>query len=62
MTAAEIERPDLKAMINLVEVSQLVVLLQLLEHRFVEECVELFSSNDTQKKTQMSKFTHNLSL
>ena len=38
-TAAEMERTALKAVINLVEVSQLVDLPKLLKHCVVEECM-----------------------
>ena len=50
--AAEIERSALKAVIDLVEVSQVVDLTELLEHRVIEECVALFNSNCTYRKTQ----------
>ena len=50
------KRSALKAVINLVEVSELVHLPELLEHRFVEECVALFNSNGTYRTTQKSKF------
>lgn len=53
--AAEMERSALKAVINLVEVSQLLYLPELLEHRVVEECVALFNSNGTYRKMQKSK-------
>ena len=43
--AAEMEPNALKAVIDLVEVSQLVNLPELLEHLVVEECVALFNSN-----------------
>ena len=49
---AEIEQQALKAVINLVEVSRLVNLHELLEHRVVEECLALFNSNGTYRKTQ----------
>ena len=55
-TAAEMERTALKAVINLVEVSQLVDLPQLLEHRVVEGCMVLFNSDGTFRKTQ-TKFS-----
>ena len=55
-TAAEMERTALKAVINLVEVSQLVDLPQLLEHRVVEGCMALFNSDGTFRKTQ-TKFS-----
>ena len=57
--AAEMERT---AVINLVEVSQLVDLPQLLDYRVVEECMALFNSNGTHMKTQKSKLTQKLSL
>ena len=41
------EQRALKAVINLVEISQLVGLHELLDHRVVEECVALFNSNGT---------------
>lgn len=40
--AAEMEQNALKAVIDLVEVSELVNLPELLEHRVIEECVSLF--------------------
>ena len=46
-TAVEMGRTALKAVINLVEISQCVDLPQLLEHRVVEECMTLFNSNGT---------------
>ena len=42
LTATEMGRTALKAVINLVEISQCVDLPQLLEHRVVEECMTLF--------------------
>ena len=60
--AAEMERTALKAVINLVDVSQLVDLPQLLEHRVVEECMTLFNSNGTYRKSQKSKLIQKLSL
>jgi hypothetical protein len=60
--AAEMERSALKSVINLVEVSQLVDLNDLLEHRVVEECLALFNSNGTYRKTQKSKLIQKLSL
>ena len=60
--AAEMERRALKAVINLVEDSQLVKLPELLEHRVVEECVALFNPNGTYRKTQKSKLIQKLSL
>jgi hypothetical protein len=60
--AAEMERSALKAVIDLVEVSQVVDLTELLEHRVIEECVALFNSNCTYRKTQQSKLIQRLSL
>ena len=60
--AAEMERSALKAVIDLVEVSELVHLPELLAHRVVEECVTLFNCNGTYRKTQKSKLIQKLSL
>ncbi|KAL8591125.1 hypothetical protein ACOMHN_063749 [Nucella lapillus] len=60
--AVEMEQNALKAVIDLVDVSQLVDLPELLEHRIVEECVALFNSNGTYRKTQKSKLIQRLSL
>ena len=59
LRAAEMEQSALKAVIDLVEVSQLVNLPELLEHRVVEECVALLNSYGTYRKTQKSKLIHN---
>ena len=56
------EQSALKAAIDLVEVSQLVNIPELLEHRIVEECVALFNSNGIYRKTQKSKLIQKLSL
>ena len=61
--AAEMKQNTLKAVvIDLVEVSELVNLNELLEHRVVEECMALFNSNGTYRKTQKSKLIQKLSL
>ena len=60
--AAEMEQNALKAVIDLVEVSELVNLPELLEHRVIEECVGLFNSNGTYRKTQKSKLIQKLSI
>ena len=44
-TIVEMRRTALKAVFNLIEISQCVDLPQLLELRIVEECVTLFNSN-----------------
>lgn len=49
------ERSALKAVINLIEISQLVEFTELLEHRDVEECMALFKSNSIYRKTQKEK-------
>ena len=56
------EQSALKAVIDLVEVSQLVNLPELLQHSVVEECVALFNSYGTYRKTQKSKLIQKLSL
>ena len=56
------EQSALKAVINLVEVSELVNLPELLEHRVIEECVALFNSNGTYRKMQKSELMQKLSL
>ena len=56
------EKNVLKAVIDLVEVSELVNLPELLEHRVIEECVGLFNSNGTYRKTQKSKLIQKLSI
>ena len=61
-TAVEMGRTALKAVINLVEISQCVDLPQLREHRVVEECMTLFNSNGTYRTTQKSKPIQKLSL
>ncbi|KAL7406745.1 hypothetical protein ABVT39_025594 [Epinephelus coioides] len=59
---AEMEQSALTAVIDLVEVSQLVNLPELLEHCVIEECVGLFNSNGTYRKTQKSKLIQKLAL
>ena len=58
----EMERSVLKAVIDLVEVSQLVDLPELLEHRVVEECVALFNCDGTYRKNQRNKLIQKLCL
>ena len=62
LTATEMGRTALKAVINLVEISQCEDLPQLLEHRVVEECMSLFNSDGIYRKTQKSKITKKFSL
>ena len=62
LTAAQMGRTALKAVINLVEISQCVDLPQLLEHRVVEECMTLLNSDGIYRKTQKSKLIQKLSL
>jgi len=47
MRATEIEQNVLRAVINLVEDSQLVNLSELLEHHVIDECLALFNCNGT---------------
>ena len=56
-TAVEMRRTALKAVSNLIEISQCVDLPQLLELCVVEECMTLFNSNGTYSKTQKSECT-----
>ena len=58
----EMERSVLKAVIDLVEVSQVVDLPELLEHRVVEECVALFNCDGTYRKNQRNKLIQKLCL
>ncbi|KAG1650838.1 hypothetical protein GQR58_027692 [Nymphon striatum] len=60
--AAEMERTSLNAVIDLVEISQLVDLSELLEHRVLKESVSLFNSNGTYRKTQKNQLIQKLSL
>ena len=60
--AAEIERTTLKAVIALVEVSQLVDLSELLDHHVVKEGVVIFNSNGTDRRIQKSQLIQKLSL
>ena len=59
LRVAEMEQSALKAVIDLVEVSQLVNLPEL---RVIEECQALFNSNGTYRKTQKNKLIQNISL
>ena len=56
------EQRALKAIINLVVISRLVDLHELLEHRVVEECLALFNSNGAYRKTQKSNHIQKFSL
>ena len=58
----EMEQNAFKAVIHLVEVSQLIDLHDLLEYRIVDECMALFNSNGTHRKTQKSKLLQKLSM
>jgi len=55
MRATEMEENALRAVINLVEDSQLVSLSELLEHRVIDKCLALLNCNVTYRKTQESK-------
>ena len=56
------ERNAFTAVIDLVEVSQLIDLHDLLEYRIVDECMALFNSNGAYRKTQKSKLLQKLSM
>jgi len=62
LRATEMEQNALRAVINLVEDSQLVNLSELLEHRVIGECLALFNCNGTYQKTQKSKLIQKLFL
>jgi len=49
------EHNALRAVIDLVENSQLVNLSEMLQHRVIDECVTLFNYNGAYRKTQKSK-------
>ena len=62
LTVTEMGRTALKAVINLVEISQCVDLSQLMEHRVVEDCMTSLNPDGIYMKTQKSKLTQKLSL
>jgi len=62
MRATEMEQNALRAVINLVENSQLVNLSELLEHYVTDECLALFNCNGTYRKTQKGKLIQKLFL
>ena len=51
----DMERQALACIVNLVEESGGVDLEEILQHRVTEECLSLFNSNGTMRKTQKSK-------
>ena len=55
--AVVMEQTALKAVINLVERSEIVDLNDLLESRVVEECISIFNSNGTYSKVVKSQLT-----
>ena len=61
-TAAEMERTAIKAVVTLVEISQLVDLPHLLEHRVVKGCMALLNSKSTYTKTQTKLSLHYVDL
>ena len=56
------ERGALRAVIDLVDDSQVVDLTQLLEHRVIEAGVALLNTNCTYRKTQKRKLTQRVSI
>ena len=62
LRATEMEQNALRAVIDLVENSQLVNLSELLQHRVIDECVTLFNCNGFCGKTQKSKLIQKLFL
>ena len=57
--AAVMVQNALKAVVNLVEVSQLVDLPEVMKHCVIKECVPLFNSSGTYRKTRKSKLNTN---
>ena len=51
----EMENRALASVVNLVDVSGLLSLPELMKHRVSEECLTLFNANGTFRKTQKSK-------
>ena len=54
------ESKALASVINLVDVSGLVSLSEVMKHRLTEECLSLFNVNGTFRKTQKSKLLEKL--
>ena len=62
MKQGEMESRGLASVVNLVDVSGLLSLPELMRHRISEECLTLFNDNGTFRKTQKSKLLQNLTL
>ena len=58
----EMERGALAAIVDLVEISNLVDLTQIMKHRITAECLPIFNVNGTFRKVQKSKLLEKLSL
>ena len=58
----EMEQNALKAVINIVENSQLINLTELLQYRVVQDCMAIFNPNCTYRKTQKSKLIQRFTL
>lgn len=56
----EMESRALAAVVNLVDVSNLLSLSEVMKHRLTEECLTLFNVNGTFRKTQKSKLLQKL--
>ena len=62
MKQGEMESRALASVVNLVGVSGLLSLPELMKHRISEECLTLFNANGTFRKTQKSKLLQKLTL
>ena len=62
MKQGEMENRALASVVNLVDVSGLLSLPELMKHRVSEECLTLFNANGTFRKTQKSKLLQKLAL
>ena len=58
----EMERGALAAIVDLVEISNLVDLTQIMKHRITAECLPIFNANGTFRKVQKSNLLEKLSL
>jgi len=62
MKQGEMESTALASVVNLVDVSGLLSLTELMKHRISEECLTLCNVNGTFRKTQKSKLVQKLTL
>lgn len=62
MKQGEMESRALASVVNLVDVSGMLSLPELMKHCISEECLTLFNANGTFRKTQKSKLLQKLTL